>query len=596
MSEQMQRVRERLGRGNVQRVALVDDAYDCPTGMDLKAWKHYRVNPLEIDLDANSAYEKLDALQQVDWLRSFLATSLELTVEVFGRVEAQTDLLRYQADIWFFDLYWDVGSVELDPDDVAERAAKLARQLLEQYGDGSEDLPIIVLMSSRASVLTEISGSFARKAEIPVGCFEVLPKPKVPNDDEEEREVVSEILQKMYEWLGNPELRRRCFFFTKAVRKAADHAKDELLLVLQEMAVNDYAYILKEGISDDGHPLGDYLLWLMEPLFVHHLHDNEMVKRARMALDEVSDVDGYLPLNFSRHYEKIHQCRIWKRTPELTTGDFTRKNGEVIEMTRLHQGDLLQLRDQPNTAWLVISPSCDLSFRQGKRDPDPYVTVYLMKGTVAPLETAGRGDRNEGTSTYFFPDGGRAELITWEPKRVTAIAYADIPKFVRGNGVRRLWCLRRKYVLELVHAWGSHVTRVGLPVTPPAPKVASVILHVRSGDEWIVRQSWSPGGVWRVERKKIRVSLYDRVARSLQEVEGLPDLSSNARRDLRELGGREFFVEANGALFWEGASEEMRGYWGRSWSGKEPGKKVKMFLCVYEAPSVFEDAEGGDPQ
>ena len=215
MQTRLDHVKTLLRERNVKRVAVVDDAYDLPESMDWESWRQARDNPYESNLDAD---DRLDALVQVHELRCFLTSSLELDVKVFGRREAQDELTPYRADLWFFDLFWGADSIE--PEQAAEDAANLARKALRKYGPEDVDLPIVVLMSSRGAVLEEVKDIFTLRAEIPLGCFETLPKPRFVSDgDHAENEA---FLGKLEGWLVNPEFRRHIFHFVRAVRRAAD--------------------------------------------------------------------------------------------------------------------------------------------------------------------------------------------------------------------------------------------------------------------------------------------------------------------------------------------------------------------------------------
>jgi hypothetical protein len=617
MHAQLESLRERLKKGKIQRVALVDDAYDCPKGVDEESWRRTRVNPFEIDLEGDpDAVEWLDALIQVDGLRSILANSLELEVEVFGRAEAQNDLTGYQADIWFFDLYWGKDPSAPDADEAAKNAAQLAREVLDQYKAEDQELPIVVLMSSRGALLNQVAGLFAREAEIPFGCFEILPKPNFVDGGGDE--VIEGFFRKFYGWLSNPELRRKSFHFVRSVRRAVGHAKDKFVEVLQEMAVNDYAYILKEGIKDDGHPLGDYLLWLMEPLFVHKLHENDEVQKARLALDGISSVDGYLPLAPSRHFEEIYQCRVWKKAHKLMDAEvqvhaqlknkskgrnepLDNAKAQSLRMTRLYQGDLLWSRIKPNEAWLVISPSCDLAFRVDKEGScpvvtDPLVSVYLLPGKIYIGEAGARWKGKQRATRFFRDDEGPA-LIVWEPTRVQALRYCDVLSYTTKEQLERGWCLRRKYVLALIHAWSSHVTRVGLPKEPLAPRQASISLHVRDGQNWRCRRVWSRGAWYEGgEGDEIRAWLDETVAvacaNELNEdwAEKL-GIKSRAREEIRDLARDRFLVSMEGEFLRKGGSDQVKGVFGRRLPIKESGKRVIIYLAVYEENESDRESE-----
>ena len=103
----------------------------------------------------------------------------------------------------------------------------------------------------------------------------------------------------------------------------------------------------------------------------------------------------------------------------------------------------------------------------------------------------------------------------------------------------------------------------------------------------------------RVERKdkeekkkeKLRVSLVETAASELAGMSNELEVSERARQDLRGLATRPFFVAPSAATLWDSASDELRGYFGKSVPEQNLGKKVQVILSVHEGFGSADESE-----
>ena len=75
--------------------------------------------------------------------------------------------------------------------------------------------------------------------------------------------------------------------------------------MIRKLSFEDYANIQWFSLSPDGHPLGDYMLWLYKSLFAHLLHGHPRVLEEQKRLDSISFKD-FIP---------------WQQGPSLDLAD-----------------------------------------------------------------------------------------------------------------------------------------------------------------------------------------------------------------------------------------------------------------------------------
>jgi hypothetical protein len=479
MKANAQEVIARLRAANICKIALVDDAFDQPEGMPEDEWQRVRKDEEQVDPSQYSDW--LDIYGPVCSLRDWLK-DLGLDVQCFGQRE-QNDLGRFQPDILFVDLCWDSAKLVLDEADEgrvdAKQAASIARKALES---GGEHFPTVVLMSSLSRRLDSINEEFVVAASIPRGCFKTLEKP--PASAADDHPSYMRLLDLLRELSAAPQLRQAIFQFSRAVRAAADEAQRAIWKTLDALAVEDYAYIYNEGLHSDGHPLGDYMLWLMEPQLTHQLYRDDKVREAIRRLDELqkAEVDALqssvVP---SAAFRGLHQRRLWRRADDFALPEEDQKD----QLVRLYQGDLLEVQDDTKV-WLVLSPACDLAFTRGRREPKSDISVFLLPGNIDSDPANVFAIKPKDPQTRFF-ERQSSSVIRWDIQRVLAMRYDEIAGFLRCNQGRpksRHWCLRRKYVLGLVQQWSYNIARIGYPVGPPVSRSADVCLFVRDSTGW----------------------------------------------------------------------------------------------------------------
>ena len=165
-----------------------------------------------------------------------------------------------QAQLIFLDYY--LGSPADETSVETSRAA--VSRLLTLYPVGSEK-PLVVLMSSHddAKMLAE---DFRRQTGIVGGMFYFLPKSDLTDR-------VKLLLDLDMLAMALPD-GHRIQKFIDTTESKMDAAVAEFLTDIKRLNIDDYVYMQRLSLQADGHPLGDYLLWLYSAYFGHLLFEH----------------------------------------------------------------------------------------------------------------------------------------------------------------------------------------------------------------------------------------------------------------------------------------------------------------------------------
>ena len=566
----------RLSEKGIKRVLIVDDAFDHPSrsGLpdnELEAfWQDLELDlPEQIDMlqritgsvpasgeeiddaDVAALYENRDGLGPLQvafdaHLRAPLENrhghldplveelrNLELDVVPFG---SNPPIDPGHAQLIFLDYYLGAPGEE-----TSVRAARATvSKLLQLYPVGSEK-PLVVLMSSHDDA-RESAEDFQKQTGIVGGMFYFLPKSDLTDR-------VKLLLDLDMLSMALPD-GHRIQRFVDTVESKANTAVSEFLTDIKRLNIDDYVYIQRLSLQADGHPLGDYLLWLYGAYFGHLLFERAL-ESERRELDRMT-FDNWVPSQgvpspqltamyhaalFDTTVEHLGPHPRWSEganegipradqpgcssgqgaelsvaqnvadNPGENSGDGKRKEDDMTKPVILlpisddgveeakalpyfSMGDIF-LNADPLELLMVCNPACDLEFTpDGKRLPEFEDSIMFIPGVLEKL------DEPSGTPTLrteLFQYGEDSYRILWQPKRLRAIPYRSVEHWLSSNGFARVARLRMPFSLEIQHHFANQLTRVGVPVPPPFYRPLRVTLYRRSDDgsygEWTVANS-----------------------------------------------------------------------------------------------------------
>jgi hypothetical protein len=314
-------LRESIARHNIRRVAVVDDAFDPVSlasfqeGEDreflaavneqdalLKEF-HKLVHGQENDDVINESH-LTDEVAKLLWdhgrtleglglvLRRTLFRVLELKV---SQVERLCDFLKDQLQIESVETYGtaadlpggEFGLAFVDyrfgpsrQDESVRRAVRWAKHL---YHNGKT---FIILMSAESEAIKR-QEPFRRDSELTRGLFEFLEKKEI--DDP------GKFCNRLNSFCAGLDTRHEVHRFASAVETAADQAITALKESIHALGLEDYAYLEQISLREDGHPLGDYMVWLLGEYFAHNLAVNDSLQPARKEVNGLK-FDRFLPL------------------------------------------------------------------------------------------------------------------------------------------------------------------------------------------------------------------------------------------------------------------------------------------------------------
>jgi hypothetical protein len=481
-------IANRLSAFGIERIAIIDDAYDPPTRNNIEAEGFFDEFFAEVDADAEarseidslglvlndvsditdefigkvySEREKFDALKrhcrllfqsidekisQLKPLYDSLKNDLGCEVDRFGTGDELTDL---STKIIFIDYFLGPGA------DAYQFAQNIARSTYDKYKDEASK-PLIILMSSK-DVSEETVAAFRDESGLLGGTFYFVEKRDFSNKDKFHLKLGAWILALPYS--------EKIQTFVNEIETSIDRISKQFIKDIRKLSVDDYAYIQKLSLQDDGHPLGDYMIWLYSAYFGKLLFEDADVYEHQAEIDEMTFND----LPPSQIKPSLQLAEMYKSALFATVKDAGAhpRDVEDSEIMYLHLGDLFT-KDGSNQVWMVINAQCDLAFApDASRIAKPDRSIILIPGKLNPLnEKLNQFNRNV-PRTELFEYQGSAYRILWNTKNVISLRHKDFKDWKEREGYKREVRLRLPFALEIQRAFASDLTRVGMPVAPP---------------------------------------------------------------------------------------------------------------------------------
>lgn len=488
-------IRKRLNERQISEIVIIDDAFDRPTrdSLGTRALEEFwtavgttasalgQLTDLigavpngsaltDIQLDALFArFESLPALKvpcealfedtlskrrEIERFAKPLREVLQQTIITLGKADSFD---HATVKLIFLDYY--LGTT--DTEEAVSAAVSRAKQIYQKYPAGGQK-PIIVLMSSKPEVDTE-KATFRTRSGLLGGMFDFVPKQDLANPEK--------LYLLLGAWATGLPQAYKIQHFVDALEESVKAASVQFLEGVKSLTIEDYGYIQRLSLQEDGHPLGDYMLWIFGAYFGDLLfHKQPATKAHQKELDSLW-IESCPPCQHppSVMLAEMHKSALFDSSVDnlgphpLNIGIDPDKQYEAPPALRL--GDLF-IRDASNQVLLVISPECDLMFSpRGKRSFDPAQSVLLLPGRLQLLTES--IPPNENLRTELFEFEGKAYRILWNKKQVRSEKFGRIARCLSIFKYERRARLRLPYALQIQQAFASDLTRVGVPVAPP---------------------------------------------------------------------------------------------------------------------------------
>ncbi len=426
---------------------------------------------------------------------------------------ALDDISRF--DVIFLDYYLD------DTQNNGERAQAIAAQI--QSRRDKERNQQIVLMSSVDSV-KDFRAVFRKQAGIEGASFAFVAK-----KDLDEPWKVRAHLEMLSRAMPHADALGK---YIDGVKANVELARNRLSEAIDDLDIGDFAYIQRVALHADGHPLGDYLSWLLSTHLMALAFEGGLREQQR-AVDRMEFQDGPLsPAVPSIGVANLYHDALFARNlgaleahPRATPGS------KYIDVPLVQLGDVF-LDAERTKAVVVLSADCDLAFSTVEaRAPDRNRAVILVDGRPTSI----RSEAGQKGSAHIegMVSGADVYRIDWDFDTFRTVKLGELSKYFADLGLDTLQRdrLRPLYGLKLQQQFGANLMRVGPPVMPPFARPmrahiqrerpdgtvkvkldASEVVAARFGDELALRMTPSLVGKLQAECRQLLSDEEDRLA------------------------------------------------------------------------------------
>lgn len=332
-----------------------------------------------------------------------------------------------------------------------------------------EDKPFIVLMSSKKGI-DALKDDFQNASKLLGALFGFMPKEDMCNREK--------LFLRLGSWgIGSPthhEIQR----FVDATVESVDSVLKEFSKIIRKLDIQDYTFIQRLSLHEDGHPLGDYILWLFESTLSYIFRNNKDVRQKQGNLDKLK-FKKFLPC---QNQPSIQLARIYRYA-------VTEPTVEALEAHPHDESNILPLlklgyifiKDKGTDLLMVINAACDLSFApEASRQLSPEQPIYLIPGSLVQLHQ--RDYDPELIRTELFEYKGNVYRIIWNHKRAIPIEYKNVWSCLSDNGYILKARLRLPYALQVQQKFAAHLVRIGMPVPPPIYDSADIEVYCKGVD------------------------------------------------------------------------------------------------------------------
>lgn len=457
---------------------------------------------------------------QVTALCTFLKDVLEIpSVKTYG---TQSDMPEEEFDLAFVDYRFGPSREDAS----VERAVRWATHL---YKNGRT---FIILMSAEPEGRLR-QDVFRKKSKLTRGLFEFVAKDEIEDS--------GKFCNRLKSFCAGLSTRHAIHDFAAAAEAAADESLNALKESIHSLGIEDYAYLEQISLREDGHPLGDYMLWLFGEYFAHKLAVDQSLQSARRSVNGLK-YENFLPLQrppsvmlatmysaaitepvfegWGPHPRDISSeatsatiagtepqlAQATQETagtaavepsqephptpPTVTATNAVQPLGTAEKVTApaaapdvipfFQLGDLL-VASKEKPAYLVINAGCDLQFSPGtKRSCDIDQSILLIPGRFELLHE--RGEEISAKRTELYELQGERFRVIWQHTRAKSFPHKSVRQEFEPKGYKRQSRLKLPYALEVQQHFASQLTRVGVPTPTPVFREHPIVVYGKAAD------------------------------------------------------------------------------------------------------------------
>ncbi|WP_156648069.1 hypothetical protein [Methylobacterium sp. Leaf88] len=399
-----------------------------------------------ISPDAQRMFEEHRAFNvTLDTLRSQVASVL--VVDPFEPVPPLGG-----SDLILLDYFLDGGSGE------GARAEGIARDIVKM--DGRAPQQQLVLMSSHKRV-RDFRAEFRERAGIEGSTFAFISKSDLNAPWKIKAHLEMLVRARPYgSVLAN---------YRTELERSLQQAQADLLALVDDLDIGDYAFLQNEALMSDGHPLGDYMFSLLSTQYTSLAFETKEMRALQSGMDELEFVgQPFASTEPSTVVANLFHNAILARDLGPLGPHPRAKQGSGFETFPFVQlGDVF-FNAARNRAVVVLSAACDLAFSPTKeRKPDPETPIILVPGRALKLDAKKEEDVSAKTEGILVRND--VFRIDWIFSHYRSAPLSKLSEWLEENSYEtsNRDRLRPLYSLKLQQEFGAHLLRVGPPIMPP---------------------------------------------------------------------------------------------------------------------------------
>lgn len=315
---------------------------------------------------------------------------------------------------------------------------------------GKEKAPLVILMSSR-KLDEQAVVAFQRRTKVLSGMFYFVPKEEL--FDKEKRHYRLAAFAKS---LATGRTLQR---FVTGIEQELVGIQAKVFADVRSLSIGDFAFLQKLRLHEDGQPLGEYLLWLMNAHLVKELLDSGDVRVVEtqvnaLPFDDLPPTQSKPSINLATLYSSA-VMRPMRALPQAA----------VDQAEYLQFGDLFR-KGNGKQVWLCITAPCDLAF-SATRPVRGGRSILFLPGTLQPIDKQMKGFEQRQPRTELVWIDKKAYRIIWDTKEVARADWSAIHAWKTEMKVERIARLNTPFALEIQRSFAADLTRIGMPTPPP---------------------------------------------------------------------------------------------------------------------------------
>ena len=375
-------------------------------------------------------------------------------------------------------IFIDYTLDDTDPENLAAKAIDEIKRIHRSLKTSIK--PIVVLMSSRTHLSSELKISFRDETRIMAGMFLGFQKEELKGPS------LWVILSGIADnWPNAVALQS----FVHSVSDASQAATDAVKAMVQDLTLEDFSLIQLLSLNADGQPLGEYLLWLMGAYFRQCLGRDEAVHSSKADVDRMvfqapattdwGPSDAFLSAYRAAVFSDVDEDISADRYPAL--GEAAKElSGHPDDIVALHFGDVfVETIDGSPKAHIVMTPECDLAFGGSRAFPRQH-GVLLIPGKMIPARPFEMSGGNV-TRTELLRWNDEDWRVDWQLKEGEIVNLGNFRRTAQERELKRVARVEFPFAADVQRALVGDLTRVGLPAAPPQFQSQDVMVFV---EDW----------------------------------------------------------------------------------------------------------------